>query len=238
MVIKNKSIRDYLLLTTQKNTILECIRDAGLVPLNFELVEENTEHAHQGEKVFLVSVFRYLNSDFYFKFERDTFDKYYYKSHPSIRYIDDALKSKKYDWEYALSHFREWLSRLKEQEVPDLWEQLKTYTPDEVDMGKGEIPNVKFSYIEVENIIQSLDKLEIQIEKNFSLQGDQSTFISKQIDYLKEAAKRQGRKDWMHTSIGVMITIAMGLALSPDKTKILWDLVKVCFSMILPLPAP
>ena len=237
-MIKNKSIRDYLLLTTQKNQILECIRDAGLIPLNFKWAEENTEHAHQGEKVYLVSIVRYLNSDFYFKFERDTFDKYYYKSHPSTRYIDEVLKSRKYDWEYAIFHFREWLSRLKEQEVPDLWEQLQKYAQQETFIGTAEISNTPFTIPEFESIISSLDRLYAQIEKNFNLEGEQLAFVKREIEYLKEATKRQGRRDWIHTSIGVIISITMGLALSPEKTKILWDLLKSCFSVILALPAP
>jgi hypothetical protein len=142
-------------------------------------------------------------------------------------------------WAEQRTHVVNWLMNLKrEVQTPDLWEQLKEYAPHETFIGTAEISNAPFSYPEVENIIGSLDKLQTQIEKNFNLQGEQLSFVKREIDYLKDAAKRQGRKDWMHTAIGVIITIAVGLALSPEKTKLLWDLLKSCFVGLLQLPAP
>jgi len=129
-------------------------------------------------------------------------------------------------------------ARLKEQEVPDLWEQLQKYAQQETFIGTAEISNTPFTFPEVENIISSLDRLNVQIENNFNLQGEQLAFVKREIEYLKEATKRQGRKDWMHTSIGVIVSIAMGLALSPEKAKLLWELVKSCFVGILQLPVP
>lgn len=227
-------MKDYLLLRTQKNEIFECVREAGLNPLNFEWGEETTEA--DGVSTYPVSIVRYLHTDFYFKFDRDQFYQFYCKSHPSTR--DFMLLTYKYDWKSALVSFREWLLRLKEQEVPDLWEQLKEYAPHETFIGTGEISNTPFTDLEVENIIASLDRLQTQIEKNFNLQGEQLSFVETQIEYLKDGVKRQGRKDWVHTSIGVIASIAVGLALSPEKAKLLWELLKSCFAVVLPLPAP
>jgi len=105
-------MKDYLLLRTQKNEIFECIKNAGLIPLNFEWGEEITNIKQHGGNEYPVSLLKYLNTDFYFKFDHDTLDQFYCKSHPSTRYIDDKLGfNKKYNWDYALLHFREWLSR-------------------------------------------------------------------------------------------------------------------------------
>jgi hypothetical protein len=233
-------MKDYLLLRTQKNELLECVKEAGLNHKNFEWGEDITEVGSEYKPVgtYPVSIVRYLHTDFYFKFDRDPFDKFFCISHPRTRELTETSSSYAYKWEGALIRFKEWLSRLKEQEVPDLWEQLKEYAPDETFIGTAEISNAPFSYSEAENIIGSLDKLQTQIEENFNLRGQQLAFVKRQIDYLKDAAKRQGRKDWMHTSIGVIVTIAMDLALSPEKTKLLWDLLKSCFAGLLQLPAP
>ena len=116
-------MKDYLLLRTQKNKIFECVQEAGLNPLNFEWGEESTEC---NEKItYAVSIVRYVHTDFYFKFDRDQFDYFYCKSHPRTRELSITPSSRKYDWEGALISFRDWLSRLEKQEVPDLWEQLK-----------------------------------------------------------------------------------------------------------------
>jgi len=229
-------MKDYLLLRTQKNKIFECVQEAGLNPLNFEWVEENTEC---NEKIiYHVSIVRYLHTDFYFKFDRDQFEYFYCKSHPSTRDLTVMLSYHKLDWQTALFTFKEWLSRLKEQEVPDLWEQVKEYAPDVAFIGTAEIPNTPFSYSEAENIIETVDRARAQIERNFDLRPDQLTFIKREFEYLKEAAKSQGRKAWRHTFIGVIVTIVMGLALSPEKTKLLWDLLKSCFAGLLQLPTP
>jgi hypothetical protein len=231
-------MKDYLLLRTEKNEIFECVKEAGLNHLNFEWAEESTEAEYSGVSTYPVSIVRYLRTDFYFKFDRTPFDDFICKSHPRTRVPTKALSSYAHKWEGAVISFKDWLSRLKEQEVPDLWEQLKQYAPRETFIGTAEMSNAPFSYSEAENIIGSLDKLQSQIEKNFNLQGEQLSFVKREIEYLKEAVKRQGRKDWMHTAIGVIMTIAVSLALSPEKTKLLWDLLKSCFAGLLQLPAP
>ena len=40
-----------------------------------------------------------------------------------------------------------------------------------------------------------------------------------QLKYLSESSKRQGRKDWFHTAIGVLFTIIIGLSLAPDQAR-------------------
>jgi len=233
-------MKDYLLLRTQTNKIYECIQDAGLDPLNFELGEESSEVGSEYKPVstYPVSIVRYLHTDFYFKFDRSPFEDFFCKSHPSTRDLTIKSPSYKFDWEGALVSFREWLLRLKEQEVPDLWEQLEEYAPDETFFNIEELSNVPFSNYEAEKVTASLDKLHIDIKINFNLNARRSLFVERRIEYLKEASNRLGRKDWMHIAIVVIMHIAVSLALSPDKAKLLWDFVRSCFTGILQLRAP
>lgn len=227
-------MREFLLHKTWKNDILKCIQEAGLTPLSFEWSEEPTETPGQG---YLVSVLRHSETEAYFKFDRDSTAAFSCKFSPGGYRLVDITESIT-SWDNVLAEVKKWVSNLKEELVPDLWEQLKQYAPDETFMGKAEISNAPFSYSEAENIFASLDRFQSQVEENFNLQGEQLAFVKRQIDYLKDAAKRQGRKDWIHTFIGVIVTIATDLALSPEKAKILWDLVRSRFSAVLPLPAP
>jgi hypothetical protein len=227
-------MKQFLLRRSWKNDTLKCVQEAGLNSLSFEWGEEKTDY---GSVDYEVSILRHRVSDFYFKFDRDSSEGFTCRFSPGRVRLQESLGWTR-EWASVLYEFKEWLSRLERETVPDLWEQLKGYAPDETLIGTAEISNAPFSYSEAENIIGSLDKLQSQIEKNFNLQGEQLSFVKREIDYLKDAAKRQGRKDWMHTAIGVIMTIAVGLTLSPEKTKLLWDLLKSCFAVILQLPAP
>jgi hypothetical protein len=228
-------VQEYLLLRSQKNEVFKCVQEAGLSPLDFEWGEEGTEYA--GRYDYPVSYLEHLGSHFWFKFDRTFSGDYICRYSPGNLKLQEHCDPKAY-WTVALQDFVRWLSYLKREIAPDLWEQLKEYAPDETFIGTAEISNAPFSYPEVENIIESVDRLRAQIEKNFDLRPDQLTFVKREFEYLKEAAKSQGRKAWMHTAIGVIMTIAVGLALSPEKTKLLWALLKSCFGGILQLPAP
>jgi hypothetical protein len=228
-------MKDYLLLTGQKNDTLKCIQEARLNPLNFEWASQRTDCSDEG---YAVSILKYKGSDFYFKFDRIEAGMFVCGVSPGALQLVETLGDIYHEWHEVLDEFRYWLYRLERELAPDLWEQLKEYAPHETLIGTREISNAPFSYSEAENIIGSLNKLQAQIKRNFNLQGEQLAFVKREIEYLKEAAKRQGRKDWMHTAIGVIMTIAVGLALSPEKAKLLWDLLKSCFAGILQLPAP
>jgi hypothetical protein len=240
MCLKGMSMNEFLLRRAWKNDIFEYVSKNGLNPLDFQWFEEETDFQ---ESHYTVSVLRHKGSNYFFKFDREQNRGFCCKFSPGelelveeMAYLVEDMEH--WEWEDVLHEFEPWLLRLKKEIAPDLWEQLTEYAPDETLIGKAEISNVLFSYPEVENIIGSLDKLQAQIEKHFNLRGEQLSFVKREIDYLKDAAKRQGRKDWMHTAIGVIITIAVGLALSPEKTKLLWDLLKSCFANLLQLPAP
>lgn len=228
-------MQEFLLRKSWKNDVFKSIQEANLNPLSFEWGEEQTEW--DPDTGYSVSVIKYKGTDFYFKFDRADDGRFDCKFFPGRLGVPE--ESGLWDeWNKILPYLKMWFSYVKKETGPDLWEQLKEYAPDETFIGTGKISNAPFSYSEAENIIGSLDKLQSQIEKNFDLQADQLAFVKREIEYLKEAAKRQGRKDWMHTAIGVIITIAAGLALSPEKTKLLWDLLKSCFAGLLQLPAP
>jgi hypothetical protein len=227
-------MEEFLFRKLLKKDTLKCVRQARLNPQSFEWSQEKSEH--QGGR-YMAPVLKHRSSGFYFKFDRLPNDDFKCVMSPGRDRLT-ILGITTYDWDRVLKDFRDWLRYLKEATAPDPWEGLRGYAPQESLIRTAEISNIPFSDSEAKNIIESLDKLQAEIEQNFKLQGEQLAFTKRQIDYLKDAVKRQGRKDWVHTSIGVIVTIAMGLALSPEKTKILWDLLKSCFAGILQLPAP
>lgn len=229
-------MKEFLLQRFQKNDVFKCIQVAGLSPLNFEWGEEQTECGP--DLNYSVSLLKYKSSDFYFKFDRTDVGMFVCKVSPGALQLVEELGDIYHEWDEVLEEFGEWLYRLEKEIAPDFWEQLKEYAPDETFVGTAEISNAPFSNSEAENIIASLDKLQAQIEENFSLQGDQLAYVKKQMEYLKDGAKRLGRKDWINILISVIVNIGITLALDPQKAKLLWGLVKSCFASLLTLPAP
>jgi hypothetical protein len=227
-------MEEFLFRKFLKKDTLKCVRQARLNPQSFEWSEENSDMV----KKYVFPVLKHRGSNFYFKFDLHlSSGEFRCRFSPGSYSLVEISKMTE-DWDTVLTQFRQWLRNLKEVIAPDPWAEFRGYAPQEPLIDAAEISNIPFSNSEAENIIGSLDKLQAEIEKNFDLQADQLAFVKREIEYLKEAAKRQGRKDWMHTSIGVIITIAAGLALSPEKTKLLWALLKSCFAGLLQLPAP
>lgn len=227
-------MKEYLLRKAWKNDILKCIQEIGLNALDFEFCEEKTE---LGSGRYPVSVLKHEGSDFYFKFDRTADGDFAFRFYPGNRGVPDESELLE-KWNEILPHFNRWLSYLKEEVGPDLWEQMKTYAPVTTFTGTAVISNEPFSYSKVEEIIGALDELRVLIKENLNLELEQLDFVKKEFEDSKERAKRVGRKDWILAFIGVIVTIITGFALSPDKAKLLWDLAKSRFGGILPLPGP
>jgi hypothetical protein len=234
-------MEEKLLLTYQKNDVLKSIQGAGLTPLDFEWKRAQSTGLSQTTVSKLL--YKHKGGDYYFKFDwanTDDFNPFLVRISEFSPGREDSKETRGVgDWESQRETVAEWLQYPKrEVDTPDLWEQLSDYAPREKFIDAGAMSNAPFSDSEAEKVVESLKRLQKEIEKNFSLQEDQLAFVTRQIEYLKDGAKRQGKRDWLHTSIGVVATVAMGLALSPERTKLLWELVKSCFSGLLQLPAP
>jgi hypothetical protein len=67
--------------------------------------------------------------------------------------------------------------------------------------------------------------------------AEHSRVIEERLNFLEKEAKTQGKKQWMYVAIGVVVTIADGLAMSPDQAHklfaLLSDLSKYLFMKLL-----
>ncbi len=94
--------------------------------------------------------------------------------------------------------------------------------------------------------VQQFEQIQTGITqiKQFLLTNTQASNDQKQIDlinlkmdYLINAAKRQGRIDWLHTCVGVIVTLSTSLALAPEQTKAIWAILKeALIGIVLLLP--
>lgn len=231
---------DYSLLRSQKNEVLELIKQSTLDPYNFswsversrKTVERSRKTNESGVPV-TISILKYNNTPYYFIFE------ILKGSHFSIYSPGgDKLHESQYpgNWKIELEYVRKWLTYIqREVEQPDLWEDLlkqkiaydETISPD--------TGNEPFSTFQAGQIIEGIENIRKYLLNEFK--GDQSAegLINQKLDYLIGASKRQGRNDWFHTSIGVFVGIATALAMSPDQTKQVWFMLKNAISGIIKL---
>jgi hypothetical protein len=224
----------YTLLRSQRNSVLDLVKGSELDPFNFSWLEAPSRYARNAAGVTEeVSRLCYNDTEFYFQFDFKN-GMHYAIFSPG----QDALFAEHYpgNWENQFNCVEKWLTYLKREiHQPDLWSELAKYQlPPGEQIGK-EIENEPFTAQQVDQIAESLKKIREYLETEFHLDVQQRALVNEKLDYLMEASKRQGRKDWLHTSVGVIFTLATGLALAPEQTKALWGILKVALSGVVQL---
>lgn len=222
-----------LILKLQKNKVFNIITNHGLSPSNFQW--KQIRSGYSGEQVLCIF---YTDTDYFYQFDFARTSGHHVGIFcPGYRL---PIETKEYtSWIQQLNSVNSWVVHLKQEiEAPDLWEQISKYAPSKAVALQDDRGNEPFSYQEVESIRASLEKLQDEIQKQFTLNKGQMDYVKENIAYLAEAAKGQGRIDWKNLFIGAMIGTAFNLALDPEKAKLLWNLVQKCFAGILAVGPP
>lgn len=213
------------LLKTQANEVLNAVRKNGLDPADFawELEETPTlRHTH--------------HLDYFFTFHRwgKTGGGHQARYCPGRVAVRDG--SVAYNWQEQLSLVEEWLANLKREiQAPDLWSLLSEQTAL-VQAASADSTNTPFSATEIEEISDGLRELQAYIENTHHLDEQKHAFLKSRLVYLEDAAHRQGRQDWLHTAIGVLFTVVMGLAMAPDQAKEIFRFIGNVLEAILKTP--
>ena len=233
----------YDLLQSQKNEVFKIIQEQELDPGCFSWVigeyrlpaQDLLRRGLDYDK-YEVPQLIYLDSPFYFKFGLLN-GKHFCTFSPAkeMPFEEEITES----WESQKGYLREWTNYLKrEVNAPNLWAEMEKYKTSVSIALPESLLNEPIPFSEVEDISDRLSLLADRIEDQFKLTSEQDQFVRHKLNYLKEAAKRQRSADWVHTSIGVFITIAVGLAFAPDKAKELWQLFQNIFGGIIHLIGP
>lgn len=95
--------------------------------------------------------------------------------------------------------------------TPDLWAELKA-SPDAAEDFRV-LKNTRFSPQEQTRIADTLAQFEAEVERRQLLSPDEIKELHEQVNYLIEASKRLGRKDWVLVVTGTLFsfTIQAGL---------------------------
>lgn len=211
------------MIKSQKNTILELITQANIEPFLFEWNQIKSSD-NGGFSTKQVSILNFISSAYYFIFD---FKNEHH--HASYSPGDDREKEENTSitWEGQLKTFKYWLNLLKREITqPDLWENLaerhNLFKPDL----NPETTNEPFTDFQSEKIIMGIENTRTYLLDEFKDIFEADKLINNKLNYLIENAKKQGKKDWFYTCIGVFVSISMALAMSPDQASHLWKLFK------------
>jgi hypothetical protein len=207
------------LLKSQKNDVFEFIKRAGLEPANFSWTDI---HIRGKGKIF--PRLNYLDGNYYFVFGLRDEGHFCLFSPAAEQTLQGVVTG---SWAYQMNYFNMWLNYLeREIKAPDLWAEMGKYKTSVSLALPEQLLNEPISASEAEEIAEKMGILADMIEKQFQLTAEQDKFVRNKLNYLAEAAKRQRSSDWIYTSIGVFISIATALTLSPERGKELWLLFK------------
>jgi hypothetical protein len=225
---KRINMASHVLLKSQKNTILRLIQNWELEPINFSW-------SYTEDRLDPVPQLFYLNTGYYFIFDLNK-DRHQCTFSPSKDKLTQTNLSN--DWVTQLAYFKQWLKYLKHEiSEPDLWDELNKYQLK--DSIFDESYNQSFTVSEYEQIKTGLNNVRNYIN-NFKLANElQMETINNKIDYLIDGASRQGRTDWVHTCIGIIMSIAVTLSLDLEQTNEIWSIIKTSIKGVINfLPSP
>jgi hypothetical protein len=224
---------EYTLMISQKNKILELIKKTTLDPFNFRWSDEISRLSSEKRLPLIVSKLSYDNSPYYFLFDFYK-ERHYCFFSPGNNKLYDKQFSRV--WDQQIGYVKEWLRSLeREVSQPDLWGDIVRQKIAYDQKISPDTANEPFSVSQAEQIAEGIENIRKYLLDEFQDDSKSKELINENLDYLIDASKRQGRKDWFHTCIGVFAGIATALAMSPDQANNMWSLLKSAISGILKL---
>lgn len=218
---------DGLLLKTQRNEVFEAISDRGFQPSQFEWQESRSPRRAKTKVALIV----HRSTGHYFMFDNPGELRVSVGS-PGGSTPKSSVRAE--TWDQQLSHVRDWLQCLeREIEAPDLWAEIAQERTLAEAASSAPATNRPFTPDEQSYISEQLHEIETYLITTQNLTEEHTEFVRTRLNYLGEAAERQGRQDWLHTAIGVVVTIVMGIALAPDAARELFRFVAGAFRQLL-----
>ena len=200
------------LLQSQKNELLQIIKRAQMNPSDFtwRKVESSFEADDFGSPQRAPSLV-YLNTLFYYTFDLKG-GKHCALFSPGKEFAQEQQYPG--NWEWQLKYFETWLSYIaREVGEPDLWAALAEEAGTLISGLPMVLEEAPFTPVELSSLAMKLDEIAEHVD---SISGTSET-IKQQTSYLKEALHKQSKRDWFFLFIGVLVTLASTLVLSPEQ---------------------
>ncbi len=219
-----------ILLNSQINDILKYIDNAGLNHNDFQWLVKNSSISPYWEVPTLI----HKPTGYYFKFDtkQGNLVSEYFPNKAGVVYTQTWPI-----WDPQFNDFIIWLDLLKnELGTPNLWETILSEERLFGDVSEGDLSNDPFNITEQKYIWSKILEIEIFLKDNLDLLEKDIVIIKTRLNYLVEASKRLGRKDWLNILMGVSFKIAFDLALSSGPAKEFFKFIGSAFGHILSGP--
>jgi hypothetical protein len=122
-------------------------------------------------------------------------------------------------WDEVVRACMSWLSRVREDSGPDLWELAAQERTLLAPVGGAGLENTPFTSAERSRIEETLDTVLKEVKKTQELSREQTQLLTAMIADVKESANRFSRKDWMLLLYGSIINVVTQAAFAPDQTR-------------------
>jgi hypothetical protein len=117
-----------------------------------------------------------------------------------------------------------WLSDVKwHVNTPDLWAELRRKRELLAAISDDAVENKPFTDGEQQQIAGQLQELKEYVGRTRSLPEPQMRLLDERLDYLVDAAKRVGRRDWLLMLAGVILTYVLAVELPPEAARDILD---------------
>lgn len=221
-----------------RNIILQIIKDHGISPSKFEVIERISE---DGLELSTTS-FKYKNSPFYFDIRisndsYDLFDCRFVLYGPKFPITDYYPEDSFANFDTIANDFEHWIKKQiieyeEDKFEPDLWSD---YINGSVNVDINQInfnDKTKFSDDQQKQVHIGINEVKYLIEKHFNPTEQELILINERLDYLVDSSINLNKFDWKSLLFSTIIGIATTLSLDTEKGKLLLELFRKVFSSI------
>jgi hypothetical protein len=197
------SIRFVALIKRQRNEIFEVLREHGIDPQDCTLTRDD-DNDYPG-RTRVVIVHKPTGSEFNILGDQNGG----YRGFMTVGDADQGSRSVS-DWSELLHIFDAWAGELSyEADTPDLWAELQQVSDVLTAEQVAEASNAPFTPDEQAEITRRLDEIKHLVREKFELTDDQLAAIDQRMDDAEEAAEHTGRKTWLYTFYGAVMSTVM-----------------------------
>lgn len=206
------------ILKSQKNQVFADIIFNGLIPSQFQWVECPSLHT----KGLVVSKLIHVPTGYYFIFD---FNAGLHWSEFSPVFESYRRLELPVSLASQMEDVHKWLKCVKKElDTPDLWAAIiKESKLLEVESIQ-DIANTEFSAQEQKYISTQLEEMKRYFIATQELSNEKALFFETRLNYLVDASKRQGKKDWYFQAVGVLVNIAVNACFDPQRARELFRL--------------
>lgn len=202
------------LLKSQKNEVFEALSAAGFDPAGFKWGEVRGDwYLHD------VPVLDHIPSRFYFIFDFDPDEGHKMAAYsPGREVLREEVRAG--NWEAQLGCVHTWLENLKrESHAPNLWAELDKQRELNDALPPSDDNNEPFSPSEQAAIAGQLDEIKELLVRTEQLTGARLAALEADVDYVKDASTRMGRRDWLTIFYGTVFGWALTALVAPDGAR-------------------